>query len=254
MDQPQRAKSRPFRAKPRGKYVKADAEVHDLIDEFLDRGRGAAQIFHALEAKYEQQPYRVPRLRTIQAYVTSRPSTFAGEAWQLQAVDPVAADAPFLLAALAEVIGRSEGRVKSIPAAEARWLAAIRPVATGMRPWLAYRLARLYVRREFAGRPTWDLDAWLAHRPWRSERAFETYRSIADDLSLDMPFASMSLEELSEAVSGEELYEAPSEEPDAVAEAARSQLMEMVLRLVSDPNFRQRYGLDIDAQKSDEGR
>lgn len=151
--------------------------IADTVSDLLARGWGPAQIDEELRRRVGLRgdslfglPY--PSLRTVQRM--ARSAGAASPAWQLG--DPATTDARPVLAALAEVLRRSEGKRSQLTRAEAAWVMRISHAAEGIPPWWAYRLARLYIARGEHG--TEDIEQILALRPWDGPDAFARYEQL----------------------------------------------------------------------------
>ncbi|HUF53688.1 MAG TPA: hypothetical protein VMR52_07945 [Dehalococcoidia bacterium] len=88
-----------------------------------------------------------------------------------------AADAALMLSMLTEMIDDSAGSYPRISRGLARWMVRVRRAAApGLPAGNISHFATLYLRREWTGESTDDLDAFLAFAPWRSERATWVYQ------------------------------------------------------------------------------
>jgi len=118
---------------------------------------------------------KLPDLRTIQRWVRElRPADRSGR-WRLGPADD--ASAGFVLAARAELMTETEGRVSEISNEAESWLMIVHAVAPDLDPLTAHRVARLYQMRTKQGRDTGDLDAWLGFSPWQSDAAAARYEA-----------------------------------------------------------------------------
>jgi hypothetical protein len=117
----------------------------------------------------------LPDLRTIQRWVKALNVVDRSGRWRLT---PTAdADARFALAARAELMTETDGRVSEISNETASWLLTVHAVAPDLDPLSAHRIARLYQVRTTHGHDTGDLDAWLGFRPWQSDMAAAQYEA-----------------------------------------------------------------------------
>ncbi len=110
-------------------------------------------------------------LRTIQRRIVELVPP-PGPAWTLAAPDWGKAE--LVLPVLAEVIERSEGRVREISRDLAKWIVRVRRAAPTIPLWDAYELAVAYQRSAQGAKgalPLAALDAYLAFRPWEPQGA-----------------------------------------------------------------------------------
>jgi hypothetical protein len=111
---------------------------------------------------------RVPdTLKTIRKYANQVRPPDPSERWSLASDETGRPRA--VLDALAAAIGATDGRVTSISLAEAEKIAQIAAVADGLPAVSLWRLARLYVAREWRTEDTHDIDVYLAFCPWKPD-------------------------------------------------------------------------------------
>ena len=141
-------------------------------------GLASTEILHRLDmalARGAINAEKLPDLRTIQRWAKElRPVDRSGR-WRLGPADD--ATAGFVLAARAELMTETDGRVSEISNETESWLLVVHAVAPDLDPLTAHRAARVYQLRTEKGRDTGDLDAWLGFSPWQSDAAAGRYEA-----------------------------------------------------------------------------
>ena len=167
----------------RARYV--DGDVEDEIVTLASDAYAPKQI----EGLLRNDPAfdaRVPHLRTIQRIVKDAREPDTSAEWQLE-MAPDAAPA-VVIDVLTELVIQTDGRVSSLTVAEAKWVTALRNLAPDIPALETFRLARLYMSRRRANRPTSnDLDAFLAFAPWRNAEQALAHQSSVDAGKIGSP-------------------------------------------------------------------
>lgn len=150
--------------------------IQEKIAELADQGYGGAAIEKALltDPALEALSSEIPSKRQIQRLVTKHATGDSSPAWS-----PVLSQEPpevtrALTAVIADVVEETGGQVTQLTQQEVQYLRGIWTIAPCIPPWLMYRIAREYIRREAKGETT-DLDLLLALRPWEGEDAMSRF-------------------------------------------------------------------------------
>lgn len=169
------------------------ADIVAFIEFLAVKNRKAAEIIQALRQnpKYAERP-DFPSERKVQRIVREfRPRDPSGP-WRFNDSDTERSSTRFLLSVAAAVVEHTDARIRGITNAEAAWLEDIYAAAPEIHPWIAFEMAREYMRREAQGKTTEDLDDLLAFAPWRAteETAVEgSWRRYAKALDSGVPSA-----------------------------------------------------------------
>jgi hypothetical protein len=108
---------------------------------------------------------RIPTLRTLQYWAREIPSRKTSDRWSF--ADDNTGEPAMVLETLAAVIDYTSGAVTSFEVAEAEFIARLGRAFPDLPPLDRWQIAILYVVRLERGKPTDDIDAYLAFAPWR---------------------------------------------------------------------------------------
>lgn len=140
-----------------------DKDIRDAIHDLALDGYNIAETRRRIVARFGDAA--APSDVTVGKYWREvTPRDRSGE-WRL--AESPGRDAAPVLAVLAAVLERTEGRVRHLSVAESEWIVRLTTAVPDLPPWDAYRLARLYLARLAADEPSDSLDAALAFAPWR---------------------------------------------------------------------------------------
>jgi hypothetical protein len=188
----------------RRRYI--DGDVLEAIQQLaLDQPEWPAALIQRELDKNLKFCDRLPTLRTFQMIVKeARPPDPSGP-WSL--ADAEAGDVALVLPVLAAVVAKTQGSRQHITRAEAEWLVKLRGAYPDLDPWLAYRLARLYMARVDRREATVDLDLYLAAAPWRGGEAEAQYRRLWADGVIPAPHMLILSQNVIVGVPPEEMAE-----------------------------------------------
>jgi hypothetical protein len=151
-------------------------EIVEKVESLALDGLTATQILYKLDVSQARgliEVDKLPDLRTIQRWVKALRTVDSSGRWRLSPAD--GGGARFVLAARAEVLTATEGRISEVTNETASWLLAVHAVAPDLDPLSAHRVSRLYQARTDQGLDTGYIDVWLGLAPWRSEEAAGRY-------------------------------------------------------------------------------
>jgi hypothetical protein len=149
--------------------------VSDLIEQLLvERAWTPGQVHEELARLHDNgQITYLPDLRTVQRYAKELTPDDPSSPWTL--TSETAAEAPFVLSALAERIERTQGRRRTVTQREAEMIAAVTRAAPDLDARRAFYIGSRYAVLRREGASTEMLDLYLAFAPWRSPEASERY-------------------------------------------------------------------------------
>ena len=167
----------PLKVAKRKRAPRIDPDVIAAIQMLALDGMGAEKVQAMLED--------IPR---FQGRVPASVKTIRKYALQVAPPDPSGRWSPIgrsdasmaVLRALAEIIERTEGRIRSVSVAEAERITRLDRLAPDLIPLDLWGLARVYGTREADEAPTDDLDAYLAFGPWRGVEERLRYQAAVD--------------------------------------------------------------------------
>ena len=117
----------------------------------------------------------VPGVRTLHNIIRDKEVVDSSALWTVTS-DTVGADhIPLVMPVVKAVVENTKGLRKGVTDAEAACVVRVRLAAPGLKPWNAYLLAQLYLRRHARKESTIDLDLQLAFAPWEGGTATKTY-------------------------------------------------------------------------------
>jgi hypothetical protein len=143
---------------------RTDPDVRQAIEDLVVRGWSATEIVSKLDTEHKFVG-RVPRERAVRGIARRLRRSDASGEWQLEDSDQEETRA--VLDSLGAVLRISNGARTYLSKDEAAWVGRVFAAAPTLNPWLRYKLAVFYATRRSLGRPTVDLDAFLALAPWQ---------------------------------------------------------------------------------------
>lgn len=171
--------------------TRLSATLKDEIDVLLDDAVPVREIPDRIGKRIAAGKLEgsAPSVRTVQRYVAERAERDKAP-WSL-ALDRTG-EAAAILDVIEAAIYATQGRVKTVTAAEAEMIGRIARATgyadSGLPAVDIWRLARLYVARRERGDGTEDLDAFLAFRPWKSQRDWDRYdRATINGIAPSLP-------------------------------------------------------------------
>ncbi|MDA1061658.1 MAG: hypothetical protein O2895_01915 [Chloroflexi bacterium] len=154
--------------------------IEQAIIDFALLGFTPVQIHRELPAALRKLAesegggsWKVPSLRTVQRIAARARPADPSEPWSIEDSSPE--DARVVLDFLAEVIEGTQGRIREVTREEAVWIVRLRCLAPPLSFAETLLLSALYRERRGAGKPTDDLDAYLAFAPWRGRGEAASY-------------------------------------------------------------------------------
>ena len=123
----------------------------------------------------------VPSLRTI--WEVRKEVRSRGPIWSWREADP--SEATLVLPVIAAVMAETEGDVRSVTKQTAEWIIRLRRSVPSLQPWTSYWLAVRYAAAVDHGRPTDELDDYIAAYAGGRESGAYPYsklmRAVGDD-------------------------------------------------------------------------
>jgi hypothetical protein len=178
---------------------RTDADVLEVIEDRLGRGRTPRQIYGELTAN-PRFAGRVPSIKTMwRKAKTFHPPT-AEERWSLREADPE--EAAVVLPVFAAMAKRDRvWQCKFITKEQAQILVRVNAAAPDLDPWVAFKVAEEYRVRQSRGESTVGLELGLTLAPWRDEASAGEFRRLLDvgfltpELSRDARFVERESKE-----------------------------------------------------------
>lgn len=158
---------------------RTDADILEVIEDRLGRGRTPRQISGEMEADPRFKGRVVPSIKTISRMAKVRRPPDPEERWSL--IDAAPEEVPVVLALFAAMARHDKAwRWEYVTKENAHVLVRIQAAAPDLDPWVAYSLAERYLSHRARGLPTFGLDLGLAFSLWRGESWAAEFRRVVD--------------------------------------------------------------------------